>query len=97
MSIFINRICAANVIRPGQLTKNMGWRRYAQLRCTVASKSLELIEYANEMMVFSAQFTCNAQTDIFSCLIFRTSIKVAEKITMIRNITIYSLKAPNKI
>ncbi|MNI44798.1 hypothetical protein D3C73_991930 [compost metagenome] len=75
----------------------MRWRWYAQLGFTVAGKGLKLLEGMNEMMVLPAQFTCNAQADIFSSLVFRGSISISEKIPMIRDIAVNPLETPDKV
>ncbi|MNW57803.1 hypothetical protein D3C74_356320 [compost metagenome] len=75
----------------------MGRRRHAQLGLAVSSQSLKLAVGMKEMMVLRTQFTGNAQTDIFSSLIFGSSVCISEEVSMIRDITLNSLEAPDKV
>ncbi|MNH94931.1 hypothetical protein D3C73_475620 [compost metagenome] len=75
----------------------MGRRRHAQLGLAVSSQSLKLAVGMKEMMVLRTQFTGNAQTDIFSSLIFGSSVRISEEVSMIRDITLNSLEAPDKV
>lgn len=95
--VFVNGIRAADIVRPRKFAEDMGRGRYAQLRLAIARAVFELLERFDEVVVFAAQLARDAKPDVFARLVFGSAVDVAEEVTVIRDVTLDPVEAPNEV